>query len=153
MDDRIGIDEMMLEICDIISKRSTCLKKKFGCVIVKDGRIISMGYNGTLPGAKNCAVKEDCPRWDVPQGTRYELADCSHAEENAILFAAKNGISTNGAEMYINGTCCRLCARAIITAGIRKVVYEQMDYNGIELLIQMGIQVVKFQRSAKNVNT
>jgi len=146
MPDRITIDDMMLEICDVIAQRSTCLKRKFGCVIVKDGRIISLGYNGTISGWKNCEVKEDCPRWDIPAGTRYEIGECLHAENNALLYAAKNGISTNGADLYINGTCCRLCARAIIAAGIKKVVYEQMDYNGIELLIKMGIQVVKYDR-------
>ena len=147
MDTRISIDEMMLEICDIVSKRSSCLKSKVGCVLVRDGRIISSGYNGTLPKFDHCKEPKDCPRWDIESGKRYEVGDCQHAETNAILQAAKNGISTEDTDLYINKGCCRMCARNIISSGIKRVVYEKMDYDGIELLIRAGVQVVKYQRS------
>lgn len=147
MDNRITIDEMMLDICAVVAKRSSCIKSKVGCVLVKDGRVISSGYNGTLPKFAHCAKPEDCPRWNVESGTHYEIGDCQHAENNAILQAAKNGISTEGAELYVSKGCCRMCARNIISAGIRRVVYEKIDYDGIELLLKAGIQVVKYQRS------
>lgn len=148
---RITIDEMMMQICDVISQRSVCLKKRFGSVIVKDGRIISMGYNGMLSKFQHCNMPEDCPRWNIKSGTHYELGMCQHAETNAILFAAKNGISTQNADLYVNGSCCSMCARNIISAGIKRVVYREADYDGIQLLEKAGIICIKLEIKEKGI--
>lgn len=144
---RIDFDIMMLKICDIISQRSTCIKGRVGCVIVREGRIISMGYNGMPPGFKNCAVVDDCPRWDIPSGTKYEVGDCSHAEHNAVVYCAVNGVSTRDATMYVNSSVCRMCAKTIIMAQIKKVVYLESDYDGIELLREAAdIYLVRYSK-------
>lgn len=148
---RISIDEMMMQICEVISQRSTCLKRKFGSVIVKDGRIISMGYNGVLSNFNHCNKPEDCPRWNIKSGTQYELGDCQHAETNAILYAAKNGICINNADLYINGTCCKICARNIISSGIKRVIYREMDYDGIDLLLKAGVKCDKLELKEKGI--
>ena len=123
---RIDIDVMMMKICDVIALRSHCAKNKIGSVIAKDGRIISIGYNGMLPGVKNCTTIDSCPRKDVVSGTHYEIGDCQHAETNAILFSAKHGIALEGASIYVNCSICRMCARNIISAGIKKYFILQL---------------------------
>lgn len=138
---RINFDDMFLEITNIIAKRSICLKRKVGALITKDNRIISIGYNGMLPKFKHCETLDDCPRKDLPSGVRYEVGDCQHAEMNAILFCAKYGISTNDATLYVNSSVCRMCAKAIIMAGIKRVVCLETNYDGTELLKKAGIEV------------
>ena len=151
---RIDFDVMMMKICDTIALRSHCLKNKVGSVIVKDGRIISMGFNGMLPGMKNCETINDCPRRDIISGTKYEIGDCQHAETNAIIFAGRYGIAVQGASLYVNCSICRLCARNIASAGILKVYYTSAKnyYNGIELLKEIGIEVIDLkERMEENV--
>jgi dCMP deaminase len=139
---RIDFDIMMLLICDVISMRSTCVKGHVGSVIVKDGRIISIGYNGMLPSFKNCESVADCPRSNIPSGTKYEIGDCQHAETNAIIFCARTPVSTEGATIYINSTVCRMCARNIISAKISKVVCRSGPYDGTALLTAAGVETV-----------
>jgi len=149
---RIDSDVMMMEICNIVSLRSHCIKNKVGAVIVKDGRIISTGYNGMLPGMHNCENLADCPRSDIKSGTQYEIGDCQHAETNAILFSARYGIAVQGASLYVNCSICRLCARNIASAGITTVYYtsEKNYYNGIELLKEVGINIIDLKDKMKN---
>jgi dCMP deaminase len=144
MDKRVPFDIMILKICNILAERSTCIKLKVGCALVKDGRIISTGWNGVLSKFKHCEKKEDCPRWDITGGTKYEIGDCQHAETAAILQAAKNGISTKDSVLYVNNTVCRICARNIVSAGIKKVVYIQSNYDGDLLLKKANIELVKY---------
>lgn len=144
MSERITIDKEMMEICEVVAKRSACLKNQVGSVVVKEGRIISMGYNGVLSGFEHCSLTNLCKRKNIKSGTKYEVGDCQHAELNAILFCAKNGMSTMGAELYVNCSVCRMCAKAIIAAGIKRVIYKEADYDGFELLIVAG---VKFEKS------
>ena len=151
---RIDFDVMMMKICDIIALRSHCLKNKVGSVIVKDGRIISMGFNGMLPGMKNCDNIIDCPRREVVSGTRYEIGDCQHAETNAIIFSARYGIPVKDASLYVNCSICRICARNIVSAGISIVYFTSAKnmYNGIELLKEVGINVIDMkERMEENV--
>lgn len=143
---RIEFDDLFLQISDLISQRSVCLKNKVGAVVVKDNRIISIGYNGMLPGFKHCEDYKDCPRWSLKSGEKYEVGDCQHAEMNAILFCAKNGVSTKDTTLYVNNSVCRMCAKAIIMAGIKRVVCLKSDYDGNELLKKAGVEVLVVER-------
>jgi dCMP deaminase len=148
---RIDFNVMMMLICDIISKRSHCFKAKIGSVIVKDGRIISMGYNGMLPGIKNCESIDGCPRKDIESGTHYEVGDCQHAETNAIIFSARSGISVKDADIYVNSSICRMCARNIVSAGIKNVYYTSIKYyNGIDLLKEAGINLIDMRQKMED---
>jgi dCMP deaminase len=124
--DRVDWDEYFIDLSVLVSSRSTCLRKQHGAVIVKDKQILSTGYNGVPSRIGHC---ESCYRMDnnIPSGTMYETCRSIHAEMNAIVQAAKHGISINGADMYITGIPCIMCARAIINAGIKNVItiYDQ----------------------------
>lgn len=120
---RLSWNQYFLEIAKLASKRSTCLRRQYGAVIVKDKAIIATGYNGVASGCTHCD-KLGCLREElnVPQGQRYELCRSTHAEQNAICQAAKHGTSINGATMYVTGLPCNICAKLIINSGIKKVV-------------------------------
>ena len=117
--------------------RSTCKRLQVGAVLAKGGRTISTGYNGAPSGLPHCN-DENCK--SQPQCKRTV-----HAEMNAILFAARYGISTEGAELYTTHSPCIDCAKAIINAGIKKVYYieEYRNREGLELLEQAGIELYK----------
>jgi dCMP deaminase len=134
-----------------------------GAVIVRDKRIISTGYNGTPKGTKNCidggcqrcadvdAGKIQSGKYDYDQNSKAECA-CCHGEENAIVHAAKHGISTDGATIYTTFTPCTWCAKMIINAGIIRVVAKE-DYPtdlGTKLLREAGIELVNFKVVEKN---
>jgi len=129
---------MYLEICKIISQRSTCLKRHIGCVITLDDRIISTGYNGSPKGlphctSENCNDKSVCP-------------NAVHAELNAIAFAAKEGISLKGSTLYCSLTPCVNCAKIIIQSGIKCVIYEEAydKIEGLQVLNDGGIGTTHF---------
>jgi dCMP deaminase len=119
--DRIEWNEYFIDIAVLVSSRSTCLRKQHGAVIVKDKQILSTGYNGVPSKIGHCT---SCYRMDnnIPSGTMYETCRSIHAEMNSIVLAAKHGISINGADMYITGIPCIMCARAIINAGIKNII-------------------------------
>lgn len=102
-------------IAKVISLRGTCLRAKVGAVIVKDKRIVSVGYNGALPGEDHC-TSELCNA-DSP------CLNTIHAEANAIYYAAKSGISIEGAKIYCTHSPCRKCSEAIIQSGVKEVIY------------------------------
>lgn len=119
------------------SLQSTCRRLKVGAIIVKDGRTISTGYNGAPSGFTHC-TPDIC----------NEEKSCTrtvHAEMNAIVFAAKYGIPTEGAELYTTHAPCLDCAKAMINAGIAHVFYEQeyRSTDGVEILAQAGVKVDK----------
>lgn len=130
---RISKDEYYLSIAQMVLKRSTCLRRNYGVVIVKDDEIVSTGYNGAARGEPNCCDVGTCNREElgVPSGERYELCVAIHAEDNAITSAGR--ARCQGATLYIAGTnCCdgseanpapcKMCRRKIINAGITRVV-------------------------------
>jgi len=138
-------DSYFIDLAVLVSSRSTCLRKQHGAVIVKDRQILSTGYNGTPAKITHC---ETCFRTEhnIPHGTMYELCRSVHAEANAIVQAAKHGISINGATIYITGIPCLMCARLIINAGIKEVVTafdeDQQDFlASLELLDEAKIPV------------
>ena len=133
MDKRPAWDEYFLEIAQVVSKRSTCLRRRYGAVIVKDNIIVSTGYNGAPRGESNCSDTGLCRREElhVPKGERYELCVSVHAEQNALINA--DPAEMNGATIYVagynmdntfaSGEPCLLCRRMIRNAMIAKVVY------------------------------
>lgn len=117
-------DTYFMEIANVVARRGNCCRRQVAAVIVADHRIISTGYNGTPRGVKNCC-DGGCARCasDVPSGSNLGDCICSHAEENAIVQAAYHGIRVKDSMIYVTITPCLLCAKMIINAGIREVVY------------------------------
>jgi dCMP deaminase len=122
-DQRPSWDEYFMEISQIVAKRSTCLRRRVGAIIVKNRRILATGYNGTPTKISHCS-DVGCIRikLNVPSGQRHELCRGLHAEQNALLQAALYGISVEGASLYITNQPCLICAKMIINAGIREIV-------------------------------
>ena len=136
-----------MEIASVVAKRSTCLRQHVGAVIVKDKRILATGYNGAPSGLPHCE-EVGClrDRMSVPSGERQELCRGVHAEQNAIIQAAKFGISVDGGTLYSTHCPCITCAKIIINAGIKRVVYgkEYADKNGLKLLEEAGVEIEFF---------
>lgn len=124
--DRPDNDEYFMEMAQLISRRSTCLRRKVGAVIVKDKRVLSTGYNGSPRGTQHCEVL-GCIRdqMHVPSGTRHELCRGVHAEQNAVVQAAYFGVSIKGSTIYTTTFPCSMCAKILINAGIVEVVYAE----------------------------
>ncbi len=126
MADRLTLDEYFMSIARVVARRSTCLHRQVGAVIVKGKQIVSTGYNGAPSGHPHC-LDIGCAREGVPSGQRSELCRGAHAEQNAINFAARYGISIEGATLYTTHYPCSWCAKSLINAGIVEVVYDE-DY-------------------------
>ncbi len=118
-------DSYFMEITHVVAKRSTCLRRQVGSIIVLDKRILATGYNGAPSNLPHCE-EVGCLRakLQVPSGERHELCRGLHAEQNAIIQAALHGSSIKGATLYCTHQPCVVCAKMIINAGIREVVYE-----------------------------
>ena len=121
--DRPDWDEYFMEIAEVIKKRSTCLRRQVGAVIVKDKRILATGYNGVPSGIEHCGVR-GCLREQlgVPSGERHELCRGIHAEQNAIVQAAYLGVSIDNSTLYCTNQPCILCAKMLINAGVKRIV-------------------------------
>lgn len=119
-------DNYFMHIARNVASRGNCLKRKVAALIVKDGRIISTGYNGTPRNTKNC-FEGGCPRCNAVGPSGQNLGDCycSHGEENAIVQAAYHGISIKGSSLYTTFSPCLLCTKMIINGGVVEVVYNQ----------------------------
>ena len=124
---RVDKENYYLNIAETVLERSTCLRRNYGAIIVKDDEVIATGYNGAPRGRRNCIDLGRCTREElrIPSGQRYELCRSVHAEANAIISAARS--ETLGATLYLAGrdaqsTCCSMCRRLVINAGIKKVV-------------------------------
>ncbi|MEI6602731.1 MAG: dCMP deaminase family protein [Clostridia bacterium] len=139
-------DDYYMEMVDVIKKRSTCLRRQVGAIIVKDKRIISTGYNGSPMNTKHCE-EVGCLRDElkIPSGERHELCRAIHAEQNALVQAAYSGTSVKDAVMYITTQPCSLCAKMLINAGISKVIFrgEYPDEMAMDMLKEAGVRVVK----------
>lgn len=118
-------DRYFMDIAEVVATRSNCMRRHVAAVIVKDGRIISTGYNGTPRGIRNCH-EGGCPRCasTAPAGTNLGECLCSHGEENAIVQAAYHGIAVKDSIIYTTFSPCLICSKMIINAGIREVVYQ-----------------------------
>ena len=122
-------DARFMALADTISGWASCYKpdRKIGAVIVKNKRIVTTGYNGAPAGIKTCVERGECLRQKlgIASGTRAELCYAVHAEQNAIIQAARLGSSIDGATLYCTHQPCVLCAKMIVNAGIRRVVYRE----------------------------
>ena len=150
-------DDRFMEMCRLTATWSSCLRRQIGSVIVKDKRIMTTGYNGAPTGMKTCREKGECLRekMNIPSGTRAEMCYAAHAEENAILQAAKLGISIDGATLYCTHQPCSVCAKMIVNSGIRRVVYEQgyPDAFSLEIFGESGVILEKYpDTSERNDN-
>lgn len=138
---RPTFDEVYMEVVDVIARRSTCLRKKVGAVIVVDQRIISHGYNGVVSGEAHCCDTGQCLKDKVG---REDYKPCVHAEQNAICVCAKRGLAVRGGTLYVNADVCLNCAKLIVTCEIARVVVRR-DYKGteegIDFLRRYGVQV------------
>ena len=144
--ERISLDETYIEICRIVAKRSTCLKRKVGAVLVAEGRLISSGYNGAPRKIKNCCDSGVCIRENSNSGTNLQNCLAVHAEQNAIANAAYYGIKTENSTLYCTTKPCSFCAKLLINAGIKEVIYEEeyADAFGESLLNQAGVKLKRF---------
>ena len=121
---RISWDKYFMQVADLISKRSVCLKTQVGAVLVKDSQILSTGYNGTASGVRHCKT---CTIMDIEAASNRGNCPAVHAELNAIALAARKGICINGSTLYVNVFCCWHCLSTLINAGISEIVYS-VDY-------------------------
>ena len=142
--DRPTWHEYFMGICDLVSSRSTCIRRKVGAVLVKEKRLLCSGYNGAPANVPHCR-ETGCLRekLNVPSGEKHELCRGVHAEQNAIIQAALHGSSTRGATLYTTANPCSSCAKIIANAGIIRVVcrVEHHDLAGVELLKKAGVRV------------
>ena len=144
---RIDKENYYLDIAETVLERSTCLRRCYGAIIVKNDEIVSTGYNGAPRGRRNCIDLGYCTReaMNIPSGERYELCRSVHAEMNAIISAARR--DTLGSTLYLAGreaatgellrhaTSCSMCRRHIINAGIEKVIIRtgEVDYQTVNV--------------------
>lgn len=135
-------DEYFMAIAEQVGDRSTCLRRHIGAVLVKDKRILATGYNGVPSGLAHCD-EVGCLREQrgIPSGTQHELCRGIHAEQNAVIQAAKHGIAIDGAVVYTTHHPCVLCAKILINAGVREVVYREAypDELSVALLEEAGV--------------
>ena len=136
-----------MEMAELTAKRSTCLRRHVGAVIVQDKHIIATGYNGAPKGLEHCGErKEGCLREQlgIPSGEKHELCRPLHAEQNAIIQAATLGQSVEGATIYITHQPCVICAKMIINAGISRIVVKEgyPDELSVEILGEAGLRIV-----------
>ena len=149
---RISKDEYYIGIADAVLKRSTCLRRHYGAVLVKNDEIVATGYNGAPRGEMNCCDREYCEReaQGVAKGERYELCVAIHAEDNAITSAGRD--KANGGTLYIVGRnssdntyaspCpCMMCRRKIVNAGIKRVV-GLFNNNGVTSIREIDVSGV-----------
>lgn len=148
--ERPSWDEYFMEMAELTAKRSTCLRRQVGAVIVKNKHIIATGYNGAPRGIAHCAEKGGCLRekLGVPSGQRHELCRALHAEQNAIIQAATLGQSIEDASIYITHQPCVICAKMIINAGIKRIVVKEgyPDELSVEILDEAGLKIVMLRK-------
>jgi len=135
-----------MDITSLVARRSTCLRRSVGAIIVKDKRILSTGYNGAPTGIKHC-LETGCLRekLKIASGVNHELCRGIHAEQNAIIQAAYHGVSIKGASLFCTNLPCSICAKMIINAGIRSIFYASgyADSMSEEMLKEAGVDVIK----------
>ena len=148
-DKRPSWDEYFLSIAELVSKRSTCLRRRVGAVLVKDRRILATGYNGAPSKIRHCSVA-GCIRekLKIPSGERHELCRGLHGEQNAFLQAALHGTSLKGASLYSTTQPCIICAKMIINAGIKEIIIkgDYPDKMSKDLLREARVKVRTFQK-------
>ncbi|HPF09261.1 MAG: cytidine/deoxycytidylate deaminase family protein [Candidatus Cloacimonetes bacterium] len=150
--ERPSWQEYFMQMAILASKRSTCLRRAVGAVLVRDNQVISTGYNGSPKHTAHCE-KTGCLRQQlqVPSGEKHELCRGVHAEQNAIIQAAINGSSTRGTTLYCTHQPCSICARLIINAEIRTIYIANRypDALGEQLLSEAGVSMILYDLESK----
>jgi dCMP deaminase len=144
-------DEYFMAIAEEVSRRSTCLRRQVGAILVVDRRILATGYNGAPSNVPHCE-EVGCLRekMKVPSGERHELCRGLHAEQNAMIQAARHGVRIDGAALYTTHHPCSMCAKMAINAGIRRIVCceDYPDDLGKRLLAESGVGLEVFRPGA-----
>lgn len=137
-------DSYFMQMAQVIAGRSTCLRRQVGAVIVKDKQILSTGYNGSPVGLRHCD-ETGCLRESlgIPSGERHEICRAVHAEQNALVQAARHGVAIAGADIYTTVQPCALCTKLLINAGIQRIVYGDSypDELARQLVEEAGLQL------------
>lgn len=137
-------DHYFMEMAEVVAKRSTCLRRQVGAVLIKDRRILTSGYNGAPSGMAHCA-ETGCLRQqlNVPSGQQHEMCRGLHAEQNAVIQAALHGISIKDSMLYVTHQPCVICAKMMINAGVKTVVMKDAypDELSEKMLREAGINL------------
>lgn len=149
-----SFDEIYMDLASKLAARSHCVRAHVGAVLTKDTRIISLGYNGPPAGTHNCDL--EWPEQGCPRDSKGSCSLALHAEQNAILYAAKNNVSMAGATLYVTLSPCIACARVIFTTGIKKVFYKDSyavfkgltSDEGVDFLKRFGVEVIQYKSEA-----
>jgi len=139
-------NEIYMNLASDLAERSHCVRAHVGAVLAKDTRIISIGYNGPPPGTHNC--DEEWPEKGCDRDSKGSCSLALHAEENAILYAVKNGSKIEGATLYTTLSPCIACARLILSSGIKEVYYRDsyaaykglVSDEGVDFLNRFGVK-------------
>ena len=141
-------EEYFMDIALLVAKRSTCLRRSVGAIIVKDKRVLSTGYNGAPSGVRHCE-EVGCLRekLNIESGKMHELCRGIHAEQNAIIQAAYHGVSLKGASVFCTNLPCSICAKMIINAGINKIYYRSgyADELSQDMLQETDIELIHLE--------
>lgn len=144
-------DHRFMEMAHLVSTWTSCINegRSIGAVIVKDKRVMTTGYNGAAAGTITCKERGYClrRRLNIPSGTRQEVCYAIHAEQNAVIQAAKLGLSIDSATLYCTHQPCSVCAKILVNAGVRRIVYEQgyPDAFALEVLSEAGVVLEHYE--------
>ncbi|MBI0584808.1 MAG: cytidine/deoxycytidylate deaminase family protein [Methanomassiliicoccus sp.] len=146
--DRPDNDAYFMSMAELVATRSTCLRRNVGAVVVKEKRVLTTGYNGAPKGLRHCA-EVGCVRLQehIESGTRHELCRGVHAEQNAVIQAAYFGVSIKESTIYTTAFPCVMCAKILVNAGIREIVYKDdyIDDLSGKVLEESGVIVRKYR--------
>ena len=152
---RPTLDEYFLKIASVVAERSTCRRHHVGAVAVRDKHILATGYNGAASGLKDC-LELGCLRdeMNIPSGTRQELCRGIHAEQNVIIQASLHGVSLEGSTIYATHTPCRLCAKMLVNAKIKRYVSygKYNDDSFVDLFQEAGIEMAIKKRPSSRIS-
>ncbi len=145
---RPGWDEYFMKMAQLVSTRTTCIRRGVGAVIVKEKRVLATGYNGVPKGIEHCLTR-GCLRekLGIPSGQRQEICRGLHAEQNAFIQAARFGISIKDSVLYCTHQPCVVCAKMLINAGITEVIFggDYPDKLAVEMLKEAKIKLIKYK--------
>ena len=143
-------DERFMNLAETVAEWSSCYQsnRHVGAVVVRDKRILTTGYNGAPSGIESCSERGECLRRvkNITSGTMQEVCYAVHAEQNAIIQAAKLGVSLEGATIYVTHQPCVICTRMIINSGIKTVIYKNgyPDEFALQLFAQSDVKIIKY---------
>ena len=149
-------DKRFMELAETVATWSSCYQENrhVGAVVVKDKRILTTGYNGAPEGITSCAERGSCLRRErnIASGTMQEVCYAVHAEQNAIIQAAKLGVSLEGATIYVTHQPCVICTRMILNSGIKRVIYKNgyPDEFALQLFAESNVEIIKYENLENN---